>query len=199
MRATREEKCTSRRSALKPSRVVHFCDLKFLMLCASSCTSKSSLGSARSSEESSDERKAHQDHVAPLLALENPLIRDGDLVGRDADLERAVLVPAASERVSLLLVAVVGHDVEARQKLRASIKSVRRWPRRLKKLPEATDFLELHVPVEQDRRRNDDKMRSPHALVAREMSEESDGLDRLPASVKPRQRSQGGHRLEAGK
>lgn len=84
-----------------------------------------------------------KDHVAPVLAPENVLVGEDDLVAGDADLPVVLRVPTDTLLLTLLLVAVVGQHLHAGQEL-----------------------LELHLPVQDDRGGHDDEMRAPHTLVA---------------------------------
>lgn len=89
-----------------------------------------------------------QDHVHPALPPKYVLIRKNDLIARDAHLPRVLGLPADSLLLSLLLVAVVGEDFETGEEL-----------------------LELHLPVEDYGRWDDDEMLAPNALVASEVTE----------------------------
>jgi len=72
--------------------------------------------------------------------------------------ERVFRIPPASLLLALLLRAVVGDDLEAGKEL-----------------------LELHGPIEHDAGGYDDEVRTPLPLIAGEVSEKRDRLDRFPA------------------
>lgn len=97
-----------------------------------------------------------EDHVHPVLPAEDVLIGQHDLVGRDAHLPGVLRVPTLSLLLALLLVAIVREDLETGE-----------------------EFLEFHLPIEDHRRRDDDEMLTPYALVASEVAEQRNGLDRF--------------------
>ena len=82
-------------------------------------------------------------------------------VRRDARVEVVLVVPALSELLALLRVPVVAEHLEAGQEL-----------------------LELHFPVEEHARRDDDEMRTPDTAVAREMGKQRNCLDGLAENEK---------------
>lgn len=97
-----------------------------------------------------------ENHVNPALPPKDVLIGQDDLVGSDTHLPGVLGMPPDSLLFPLLLVPVIGQDLHAGKKL-----------------------LELHLPVEDNRCRNDDEVLTPYAFVASEMTEKGDGLDSL--------------------
>ena len=97
-----------------------------------------------------------QNHVIPLFAPKDKMVLNHQLVGRDAHMEGVVLTPALPLEFALLLSAEVRKNLETR-----------------------APSLELHLPVDHDRRRHDDQVRSPDASVARKRGEERYGLNSL--------------------
>lgn len=74
-----------------------------------------------------------ENHVDPFLAPKDGLVRDRQLVGRDADVECMRRCPALPFLLPVLLMAVVRQGLETREKA-----------------------FELHFPVEKHARWNDD-------------------------------------------
>lgn len=99
-----------------------------------------------------------ENHVAPVLAPEDVLVGEHDLIAGNAHLPMVFCVPAHALLLTLLLVAVVGQNLHAGQKL-----------------------FELHLPVQNDRGGDDDEVRTPNTFVARKMTKKSDSLDRFSA------------------
>lgn len=97
-----------------------------------------------------------QDHVNPTLPPKYVLVGKDDLIRCDADLPGVLGVPPNTLIFPFLLVAIVCQDLHA-------------WK----------ELLELHLPVQDDRRRDDNQVLSPDAFVACEMAEQGYGLDRL--------------------
>ena len=89
-----------------------------------------------------------EDHVVPPSPLEGICILQHKLVRCDDHIKTVVSHPATSLCFSLLDVTIVGQDLEARQEL-----------------------LELHLPVEHDRSRNDNQMRTPDFVCCGKVSE----------------------------
>ena len=100
-----------------------------------------------------------EDHVVPSLALEDVRVARRERVRRDARVEVVLVVPPLAELLALLRVSVVAEHLEAGQEL-----------------------LELHLPVQEHARWDDDQVRSPDAAVAREVGKQCDGLDGLPVT-----------------
>lgn len=84
------------------------------------------------------------------------LIGQDDLVRCDAHLPSVLRVPPLSFVLSFLLISVVGENLQTGQ-----------------------EFLELHFPVEDDRCGDDDKMLPPYTLIACQMTQKGDSLDRF--------------------
>jgi len=142
-----------------------------------------------------------ENEVVPRFPPEDVLIGEDELVRRDADVESVLGVPSSTFLLPISLVSVVGHDFEAGEEL-----SRRRGRRERSVLGERKEekvasrksdahLLELHLPVEDDGSRNDDEMRSPHSLLASEVREKRDCLDRLPENGKRKQTLQVSSRL----
>lgn len=98
-----------------------------------------------------------EDHVVPRLALEDVGIAASEGVRSDTDVEVRLVGPPLTKFLSTFSGTVICEDFEARKKL-----------------------LELHFPVQENTGRHDDEMRAPDAPVAGKVSEEGDGLNRLP-------------------
>ena len=105
-----------------------------------------------------DHMRLVKDHVVPAFALEHMCVAASEGIGRDADIEMVFVVPALTELLALFGVAVIAEHLETGQEL-----------------------LELHLPVQQHARRHDDQVRPPDPAVARQVGEQGDGLDSLPA------------------
>ena len=88
-----------------------------------------------------------ENHVLPSLASKDVLIGQYDLVRGDAHLKAVLRVPTNTAVLPFLLIAVVGENLHARE-----------------------EFLELHFPVQDDRRGHDDEVLTPDAFVAGKMS-----------------------------
>ena len=135
-----------------------------------------------------------EDEVVPRFPPEDVLIGENELVRSDADVESVLGVPSSSLLLSVSLVSVVGHDFKTGEELqtrnRKDVKgqfSEREGGgggSRVEFSRRGTHLLELHLPVEDDRSRNDDEMRSPHSLFAGEVRKKRDRLDRLPVKAK---------------
>lgn len=89
-----------------------------------------------------------QDHIYPALPSKDVLIGKHDLVRCDAHLPSMLGMPTNPLLLPLLLVAVVGEDLKTGKEL-----------------------LELHLPIEDDRSRNDNEVLTPYAFVACKMTE----------------------------
>ena len=98
-----------------------------------------------------------QDQVLPLLTPEDRLVLGDQPVRGDAHVERVGLGPALALQFTLLGGAKVGQDLK------------RRGP-----------LLELNLPVQHHGRGYHDEVRAPYAVVARQVRQQRDGLDRLP-------------------
>ena len=97
-----------------------------------------------------------QDHVVPRLSLEDMRIAASKCVRRDADIEMEFIVPALAQLLPSLGSTVISKDLESREKL-----------------------LKFHLPVHENTGRHDNQMRTPDALIACKMGQESDSLDGL--------------------
>ena len=89
-----------------------------------------------------------EDHVVPPLALEDMCIARRERVRCDACVEVVLVVPSLAELLALLRVPVVAEHLEAGHEL-----------------------LELHFPVQEHARRDNDQVWSPDAAVAGEVGE----------------------------
>ena len=95
-----------------------------------------------------------QNHVVPWLSLEDVRVAAGKRVRRDADVEVELVVPTLTQLLPSLGRAVVSEDLEPGEKL-----------------------FKFHFPVHENTSRHDDQMRTPDAPIARQMGQESNGLD----------------------
>lgn len=82
----------------------------------------------------------------PIATLEDGGILNYKLVGGDADVPEVIVEPAFALLLTFFARTIVGENLEARR-----------------------PFFELHLPVEDDGCRDDDEMRTPYFLFAREM------------------------------
>ena len=73
-----------------------------------------------------------QDHIVPSFPAKYMSVSAGQSVGRDARIERERVIPALSQFSATFRTSVITKDAETWQK-----------------------FLELHLPVEKNARRND--------------------------------------------
>lgn len=95
-----------------------------------------------------------EDHVIPRLPLEDVRVSTGQGIRGDTNVEVVFIVPALSQFLTTLGVAVIAENFETREK-----------------------FLELHFPIQEHTGWDDDKMGSPNTAVAGEMRQERDSLD----------------------
>lgn len=98
-----------------------------------------------------------EDHVVPLLPLENGMVSHCNFVAGDAHVETVQFGPALPLLLPLLWRSEVSHNFEG-------------W----------TPTFELYFPVHQDRGGHDDEVRTPDALFYGQMCQQGDSLDGLP-------------------
>ena len=98
-----------------------------------------------------------QNQVVPLLPPEHILVLKDEGVSGNAHVEAVKLGPTLPLLVALLGRAVVREDFECRAPL-----------------------LEFHLPIQHHGRGNDDEVRAPVPVRARQMREKRNRLDRLP-------------------
>lgn len=100
-----------------------------------------------------------QDHVIPRLPLENVCITASERIRRHADVEVILVIPPLSKLLPTFGIPVIAEHLETRKKL-----------------------LELHLPVQQNARWNDDQMRAPDTAIAGQMGEQGNSLNGFPVS-----------------
>lgn len=97
-----------------------------------------------------------QDHVVPLLPPQDRRVLESERVRGYADVEMILVAPPSPELLSAFWVAVVAKDFET-------------WK----------ELLELHFPIQDNARGDDDQMRTPYSSIRGEVSQQGDRLNCL--------------------
>ena len=87
-----------------------------------------------------------EDHVVPSASLEYLLVLQDQLIRGDEYVPTRVVHPTFPFLSPFLLVSVVSHDLKTR-----------------------TPLFELHLPIQDNTRRDDDQMRAPDFLFQRQV------------------------------